>query len=171
MVVPGIPLAPAALDLRPRLAWTPQRDRAGKRLQLQVRAAVAKRDREPFARVLIVGLDRERRAEGAVVGAHRQHRVDPFRHRDGNHAVVRRQPVQPLVLDRPVVRDVAVDRIEVDVRRVDPIQDDAAVGGLGGEIGVDVGEADAFVDGPDLDPSLCLLQRDLSLHRLERDES
>ena len=116
-------------------------------------------------------LHRERRAEAAVVGPHHQHGVHFFGHRHRDQPVVRRQAVEALVLDRAVVGDVAVDRVEIDVARVDPVEDDAAVGRLGGEIAADVGEADAFVHGADFDAALRFLQRDFALNRLERDEA
>src|SRR4030095_16419008 len=88
-----------------------------------------------------------------------------------NQSVVRGQSVETFVLDRTVVRNVAVDRVEIDVRRVDAIQDDAAVGRFGGKVAVDVGETDALVDGADLDAAFCLLEEDLTLNRLERHEA
>ena len=59
------------------------------------------------------------------------------RHRD--QAVVRGQAVEALVLDRAVVGDVAVDRVEIDVAGIDAVEHDAAVGRFGREIAVDVG--------------------------------
>ena len=46
-----VALAPLPFDLRPRLARPAQRDRAAERLELDVRAAVAERERVPLARV------------------------------------------------------------------------------------------------------------------------
>ena len=114
--------------------------------------------------------DREGRAEAAVVGAHHQRGVDPFGNRHRDQAVVRRQAVEALVLDRTVVGDVAVDGVEIDVARIDPVEDDAAVGRFGGEVAVDVREADALVHRADLDAALRFFQRDFPLHRLERHE-
>ncbi len=96
-----------------------------------MRAAVAGRHGDALVPPLGAGRvagQRERRTEPAVVGPRGECDVRLVGNRHRNQAVVRRESVEPLVLHRAVIRDVAVDRVEVDVRRVDPVQGDAAVG-------------------------------------------
>ena len=156
---------PSALRLRPRLARAPQRDGPAERFELDVRAAVAQGHREPLVALLrSIAPEREGRSEPAVVGAHHQRCVDLLRNGHRNQAVVRRQAVQPFVPDGAVVRDVAVDRVEIDVAGVDAVEDDAAVGRFGGEV-------DAFVQRAHFDAPFRFLQRDFPLHGFQRHEA
>ena len=140
-----------------------------------MRAAVTERHRHPFVPLLRVVARRrgqlERRPDRSVVGAQRERRVDPFRDRHCDHAVMRRQAVHASVLDRPVVRNVAVDGVEVDVSRIDAVEDDAAVRCFGRQIAVDVDEVHPFVHRAHFDAPFRLLERDFALHRLQRDET
>jgi hypothetical protein len=54
------------------------------------------------------------------------------------------EAVDALVADRAVVRNIPVDGVEIDVRRIDAIQKDAAVGGFRRQIAGDIGETDAL---------------------------
>src|SRR5207247_7368336 len=97
--------------------------------------------------------------------------VDFLGHRHRDRSVVCRQTIDAFVLDRTIVGDRAVDGVKVDVGRIDAVENDVAVGRLGGDVAGDVGEADAFVDAADFETPLRLLDRDQALDRLERDEA
>src|SRR3989441_8413689 len=153
-----------ALDL----PWPAQLDVPVEGLELEAGAARADREAEP---VLAGARDAHREAgvEVAVEGGHRDGGVGAFRDADGHVAVVGREAVATAVLDRAIVLDVAVGGIDLDARRLDPLQRDGAAHGFDGDVPAHVAQGDVLVHAAEVDVAFRVLQGDGALHRLEGD--
>ena len=109
---------------------------------LDARAAAAEREVEALAAAragLPLGqLNREIGGEVALERAHEHRRVRGAAQPDANVAAVRRQPIRSAVAHRPVEGDVAVHRRDFEARGLRVLDDDVAVGRLGGDVAGDV---------------------------------
>src|SRR2546422_3269657 len=141
-------------------------DVAVERLDLEAGASGTDREAEPVLG-LAGQLDGEAGVEIAVERRHRDRHVRLLRHRNAQVTVVGREAVAARVLDRAVVRDIAVDRIGLGVRGLDLQQRDVPVHGLRGDVAGDLGRLDLLVHGVEIDTALRLLECHRSLDRLE----